>query len=281
MTNSRTLASSAEPEDVVRDYLGAVGRINRLSRKYYGYAAVYDQIIRDFRSRKLCSPTIVEIGVAAGGGLETWRQLFPEARIIGIDLSPKPKVMEAEGYEILTLDMGIERSWATLGEYLGHGADLIVDDGGHTNVQQLSALAHGFDLLVESGYLVIEDLHASFLPNYFNPSRYSTWSFLQKLSDELQRSHKVVPINPHSSSLAWSIDVTLQGPSIFALRRKTQDSELSANLVGGQDNSLFVHDYKFDDRTQVPKWIPSLLRSWIHKFESKVLSRRKSKAFFQ
>ena len=189
--------------------------------------------------------------------------------------------MEADGYEILTLDMGKEKSWQELEAHLGGPADLIVDDGGHTNVQQLSALAHGTKLLAEGGYLVIEDLHASFLPNYYNPSRYSTWSFLQKLSDDLQKSHRVVPSNPGSKSLAWAIDLTLQGPSIYGIRRKKDAANLSENLVGGSDNSLFVHDYKFDDRLNLPLWIPGRIKDMIHRVESRIRSMAKSRTFFQ
>jgi len=263
------------------DYISAVKQIQRLTRKYLGYAVIYDQIIIDFQARAFSNPTIVEIGVAAGGGLETWRRLFPGARIIGVDLSEAPKAMEIDGYEILTLDMGKEESWQELKAHLGESADLIVDDGGHTNVQQLSALAHGIELLSEGGYLVIEDLHASFLPNYYNPSRYSTWSFLQKLSDDLQRSHSVVPSNPDQGSLAFLIDLTLQGPSIFGLRRKNEATNLSENLVGGLDNSLFVRDYKFDDRVKLPRWIPVFFKDKIHSIESRVRSMRKSRAFFK
>ena len=48
--------------------------------------------------------------------------------------------------------------------------DIIVDDGGHTNEQQLSTFINSYRNVNNDGLLVFEDTHASYMRKFGNPS---------------------------------------------------------------------------------------------------------------
>src|SRR5438477_543849 len=96
-------------------YAEAMGRSVRFTAKYRNYTALYDTAVATLPPE----PTIVEIGIANGGSLQTWRTLFGKrARIIGVDLNERARSLEAEGFEIYILDSGDDASWARLRERL-------------------------------------------------------------------------------------------------------------------------------------------------------------------
>jgi hypothetical protein len=193
------------------------------------------------------APTIVEIGIANGGSLETWRTLFgASARIIGVDLNPGARVLEEHGFEVLLLDTGLQRSWDVLRERLSGQVDLLVDDGGHTNRQQISAVLGGVDLVRDGGWLVIEDLHASFMREFGNPSPYSAARFLGDLGCDLHRRHPRSQRRPRRPSLASSVQYMVTAPSWVGLRIRRSDLEALDELYAGEDQSLMDYDHRWD-----------------------------------
>ena len=111
-----------------------------LSSKYYSaklnnYFNIYDKIFSEYRNKKI---TFVEIGVHNGGSLFMWRKFFgSKARIIGIDLNPKAKYFQKYGFEIFIGDQSSGVFWKNFFKKVGK-VNIILDDGGHTNEQQIS-----------------------------------------------------------------------------------------------------------------------------------------------
>ena len=153
-----------------------------LSIKHASYFAVYDELLAPYRGRPV---TFVEVGVLNGGSLHMWRRYFgAQARIIGVDLNPAARRWEADGFEIVIGDQGEPAFWEAFFARVGP-VDIVLDDGGHTNRQQLVTVVHSLPHIADGGLLMVEDVHASYLPEFGNPSR---WSFL---SFALQAVHVV------------------------------------------------------------------------------------------
>ena len=103
------------------------------STKYKKYFDIYDQLFEKFINKKI---TIIEIGILNGGSLFMWRKYFgKKARIIGVDLNPKTKLLEKYGFEIFNGDQSNKKFWEKLFKKIGK-VDIIIDDGGHTNEQR-------------------------------------------------------------------------------------------------------------------------------------------------
>jgi len=107
---------------------------------------------------------LLEIGVLKGGSHRAWKELFPNTRVVGIDIDPT--IAEAnKDIEIYTGDQKdpifLNQVIKTIGK-----PDIIIDDGGHSRSQQVSSLIHLWPSLVSRGLYIIEDLETSFLDNY-------------------------------------------------------------------------------------------------------------------
>ena len=152
------------------------------SIKYEKYLSVYDEILSDYRGKDI---TFVEIGVLDGGSLEMWKKYFGKnAKIIGIDLNPKSKKFEQEGIEIFLGDQADKNFWESFFKKIGK-VDIIIDDGGHTNKQQIVTTINSVKNINDGGMLVIEDTHSSYIREYANPHKYSFVNFSKKIIDDI------------------------------------------------------------------------------------------------
>ena len=153
-----------------------------LSVKHSSYFQVYEELLARFRNTPV---TFVEVGVFNGGSLFMWRDyLGPAARIIGIDLNPLAKKWEADGFEIHIGDQGDPQFWAGLFARVGD-VDVVLDDGGHTNEQQIITAHHCIPHIRNGGLLIVEDTHASYLKAFGNPSRHSFINYAKRMIDRI------------------------------------------------------------------------------------------------
>ena len=151
-----------------------------LSIKHSSYFQVYDELFAPYRRRAI---VFVEIGVLNGGSLFMWRDFFgPEARIIGIDLNPGAKQWEKDGFEIHIGSQSDAAFWDRFFAAVGD-VDILLDDGGHTNGQQIMTAEKCIPHIKDRGMLLIEDTHSSYLRVFGNPSKYSFINYAKKFID--------------------------------------------------------------------------------------------------
>ena len=135
----------------------------RLIDKWHHYFEVYHRHFARFRNQ---SPVVVEIGVFHGGSLQMWRSYFgPGARIVGIDVDPRCRQFENDATTIL---IGDQADRAFLAEVRARFplVDIVIDDGGHTMVQQVTTFEELYPHLQPHGVYLCEDLHTSYFSDY-------------------------------------------------------------------------------------------------------------------
>ena len=154
-----------------------------LSLKWKNYFYIYDKLFEKYKNKKI---TFVEIGIFSGGSLFMWKNFFgKKAKIIGIDLNPESKKFERYGFKIFIGDQSKESFWKNFFSKVGK-VDVILDDGGHTNYQQIITTNCCIPNIRDNGMLVVEDVHTSFIKNkWYNPSKYSFINFSKKLIDDI------------------------------------------------------------------------------------------------
>ena len=127
---------------------------------------------------------LLEIGVMEGNSLKMWKEYYPDAEIIGIDINT-PK--EIDGVQWLQMDATDVYSMRKLGKF-----DIIIDDGSHlTKEQQISFQYLYENNLNKGGIYIMEDLHTSFLPNYITSEK-TTYEILQELDNVTYHQSKPV-----------------------------------------------------------------------------------------
>lgn len=164
--------------------------LSELSKKYPTdkdfthnyYNSVYENTFSPIRNEvyKLC-----EIGVGGSfdwgdmkirpaNSLKVWRDYFPNAQVLGLDIVKYPEIGDMDRITIDWLDQSkkdlVEDYSKNLENY-----DIIVDDGSHNVYDQTITFYHFFKSLKKGGIYVIEDLHSSIEVN--DPEKARIWGW--------------------------------------------------------------------------------------------------------
>lgn len=160
----------------------------RLINKYQHYFDVYDGHFSKYKGQEI---TIVEVGVFQGGSLQMWRSYFgPKAKIWGIDIDPRCKLLEEQNTNIIIGSQEDESFLESIYDITGP-IDILIDDGGHTQKQQIKTFKILFDKIKNDGVYLCEDVHTSYWLSYGGGSnRMGTFiQFTKKLIDKLNAFH--------------------------------------------------------------------------------------------
>jgi len=161
------------------------------SMKHDSYFSVYEELFSAYVDQDI---TFVEIGVLNGGSLMMWREFFgPKATIIGIDLNPAAKELEKDGFKIFIGSQSDPLFWDNFFAQVG-AVDIVLDDGGHTNRQQIITTDKCIPYIKDGGKLVIEDAHTSYFPEFGNPSQFSFINFAKRLVDSVNSRFPAVNV---------------------------------------------------------------------------------------
>ncbi len=164
----------------------------RLIDKWHHYFEIYHRHFERFRGR---SPVVIEIGVFHGGSLQMWRNYFgPGARIVGIDTNPACRQFEDEATTILIGDQADRGFLAEVRARFPH-VDIVIDDGGHTMVQQITTFEALYPHLQPHGVYLCEDLQTSYLPDFGGGLR-REGTFIEYTKALIDRLHAWVTTQP-------------------------------------------------------------------------------------
>jgi len=154
--------------------------LKNVSLKSDTYFQVYQDIFNEFEGKDII---FVEVGVLHGGSLFMWKEYFgKKSRIIGIDLNPNAKKLENDGFEIYIGSQSDPIFWKNFYKKVGK-IDILLDDGGHENSQQIITINESINNIKENGIIAIEDVHTSYLKKFGNPSKYSFINYSKYLID--------------------------------------------------------------------------------------------------
>tara|TARA_Y100000591_G_C21733035_1_gene645165 strand:+ start:316 stop:1062 length:747 start_codon:yes stop_codon:yes gene_type:complete len=142
---------------------------------------VYDKILSKYRDKDI---TFVEIGVKDGGSLFFFKKYLPKAKIIGIDLNEDCKKFEKYGFNIEIGDQSSKEFWENF--FIKYKkVDVVLDDGGHTNEQQINTVISCVPNIKDDGLLITEDVMCSYFKDFGNPNKYSFVNFSKKVIDDV------------------------------------------------------------------------------------------------
>jgi hypothetical protein len=164
----------------------------RLIDKWHHYFEIYHRHFAAFRGR---SPVVVEIGIFHGGSLEMWRRYFGRgARIVGIDVDPRCRQFEGDSVSVMIGDQADRGFLAEVRTRYPH-VDIVIDDGGHQMVQQITSFEELYPHIQPHGVYLCEDLHTSYYPPYGGGYR-RDGTFIQyatRLVDQLHAWYSTEP----------------------------------------------------------------------------------------
>ena len=209
------------------------------SEKHSSYFHAYEKLFSKYVNKKI---TFVEVGVLNGGSLFMWRDYFgQEARIIGIDNNPAAKIWENHGFEIFIGDQASSKFWDNFKKKIG-AVDILLDDGGHTDLQQATTLFEFINNINDGGLLVVEDVHTSYLKEFGNPSKLSFINLTFNLINKLNfRSGVLKDFN--STCLNLPVSEVRYFESIVAFEVDRKNSSIS-HPVKNNGKMLNIKDFR-------------------------------------
>jgi hypothetical protein len=131
-------------------------------RKPDSYLRVYEKLLGPLRTERFA---MLELGVAGGHSLQMWRDTFPYATVVGVDLDPPavdlgPRVTIARGDQADPDLLGRLRR-----DHAPGGFNVIIDDASHVGVVSARSLQALFgEHLRPGGLYLIEDWQTGYIP---------------------------------------------------------------------------------------------------------------------
>ena len=173
------------------------------SIKHTNYFDIYDEILKKYVGKRI---SFVEIGILDGGSLFMWRDFLGEnARIIGVDLNPEAVKWRDHGFEIVIGDQSDPNFWLQFFQEIGD-VDVLLDDGGHRNDQQIVTLESALPRILDGGMIIVEDTQTSFM-KFESFRKYTFVHYLQaKIQALYARSGELRLSKERYSELVHSIE---------------------------------------------------------------------------
>lgn len=133
---------------------------DKLIHKWDHYIDIYDLFFSKYREKEV---NILEIGVSQGGSLQMWKKYFGnKMHLYGIDINPRCKELEEEQVTIFIGEQEDRKFWQEMRIKIPK-IDILIDDGGHTMIQQIVTFEEMFSHVKDNGIYLCEDTHTSYL----------------------------------------------------------------------------------------------------------------------
>ncbi|SCB49299.1 class I SAM-dependent methyltransferase [Rhizobium multihospitium] len=151
---------------------------------HHDFLRFYERRLSQLKER--AQLLILEIGVYRGGSVRTWSKYFPQAIVVGLDVTPDCRKYESGNVYVRIGDATDSSFLFDVISEFGR-PDLIIDDGSHRWDHQITSLQMLFPLLKQDGFYIVEDLDTSFEKHLENApfngfSAISAFDYLVKLS---------------------------------------------------------------------------------------------------
>jgi predicted O-methyltransferase YrrM len=161
---------------------------------YHGFTDFYHEILAE---RRTSIESVLEFGILNGGSLRMWRNYFPySTTLCAIDINLKGHPLTANTF----CTYGNQDSIPSLEDAMKNLPvklfDLIIEDGGHTSVQQRNSLQVAWPRLKSGGIYILEDLHTG-VPDWAEYKKYQNESptLFEDIMQYLQAKPSNLPVD--------------------------------------------------------------------------------------
>jgi len=189
---------------------------------------IYEQYFSPFKNKPI---NFLEIGVQKGGSLKIWKEYFPNAQVYGIDIKPDTKRFEEKRIHILIGNQEDSKFTTDLCNF-----DIIIDDGGHQQHEQINSLKLLWNHVNPKGLYIIEDIctayWSAFGGGYGNPN--TSISFVKNLIDNVNYMHA-------ATDACWTYQEYLKIINDEKIKRTSPAKEEVPNINGTLDS---IHFYE-------------------------------------
>lgn len=146
--------------------------------------------------------TLLELGVAGGASLKTWKEYFRNGMVYGIDNNADCKENGAIIGDQTDTEF-LDRVLAEIGE-----PDIIIDDASHYGPSTIKTFKHLFPKVKIGGWYVVEDTHAFYDKTYGEAPDYG-----QGMSEVFQFfTSLAIDVDVYGRAMCGNCDVAINYP---------------------------------------------------------------------
>jgi Flp pilus assembly protein TadD len=165
--------TTSAPDEGIRDPLSRIAAATTTDKWWlHNYTPIYESHFRRIRDSVTC---LLELGIggqenpAVGGhSLRMWKQYFPNATIIGVDIHDKSEHAE-DRIKILRGSQSdpafVQQVIADYGPF-----DIVIDDGSHFSPDVVASLELLWPAVRQGGFYVVEDIQCAYNPEFAKTS---------------------------------------------------------------------------------------------------------------
>jgi hypothetical protein len=125
----------------------------------HNYTERYQLYLEAYRDLEF---NLLEIGVFDGASARMWKEYFPKATIVALDIEERCLDFAEDRINIRIGDQTDQKFLREVVEEFGH-FEVIIDDGGHSSKQQIVSFETLFPILTPGGIYFVEDTHTSYV----------------------------------------------------------------------------------------------------------------------
>ncbi|WP_120501253.1 hypothetical protein [Roseovarius sp. EL26] len=160
------------------------------SSEHHDYTRLYEFMLAPLRYETF---TLLELGVGIPSkeapSLRVWRDYFPNAQIVGVDIRKISKNFEGDRIAIEIGDASDPKFLTAV--YEKYKPHVVIDDASHFWSHQIIGLRTLLPLLPPGGIYFIEDLQTSFWENSeYSDAPEDCVSFMLRLMEDVMGNHK-------------------------------------------------------------------------------------------
>jgi len=167
---------------------------------HHGYTRIYEQYLHHLRDQPI---TLLELGwgghedpESGGASVAMWREYFPNATVIGVDVEPKVNHLDGvDFHQGSQADPGfLQGLHDRYGDF-----DVIIDDASHLSSLTIRSWELLYPRLKPGGLYFVEDVHMAYHAHFYgadeaNPDpdgctstgKPTAMQYLRRLADEVQ-----------------------------------------------------------------------------------------------
>ena len=184
------------------------------------YLRHYEENFRPLQNQPI---NLIEIGIAEGNSLRMWREFFPNATIIGVDVRDSARRLASER---ILVEIGSQADQAfirSVGER--HPPTIVIDDASHRAPETMACFEALFPLLLPGGWYVIEDLRMFGPPE---DAAVSPHEFFPKAARRMVTGGADAGGIPSADKLAHDVDCMTFINGAMLLRKRNPAAEEAA-----------------------------------------------------
>jgi len=165
-----------------------LGVKNKTDKVGHNYLNHYEERFKPIREERF---TLLELGIMRGSSLRMWRDFFPLANIVGVDITKESMLKGEERIQCYQGDQGNKSFLEEVAKVEGP-LTLVIDDGSHRGWHHVESFKALWPFVNPGGWYCIEDAFSIFHKSWTDPGHFTILHLIEEEWAAIIRSQSTI-----------------------------------------------------------------------------------------